>query len=85
MALSTFITISQYKVKQAQCNLVPIEKQIVIVYAIVEGYLNEIHTMILLLSTGINMVKNDIKATNLGQNYGVGTHLMFDTIKGRTC
>ncbi len=33
---------------------------------------------------GINMVKNDIKAIDLEQNYGVGTHLMFDTIKSRT-
>ncbi len=33
---------------------------------------------------GINMVQNDIKAIDLGQNYGVGTHLMFDTIKSIT-
>lgn len=46
LALSSFITITQYKIKQAQCNPIPIEKQIVIVCAIVEGYLNEIHTMI---------------------------------------
>jgi F0F1-type ATP synthase alpha subunit len=46
LALSSLITITQYKIKQAQCNPIPIEKQIVIVCAIVEGYLNEIHTMI---------------------------------------
>lgn len=34
---------------------------------------------------GINMVKNDIEAIDLGQNYGVGTHLMFYTIKSKTC
>lgn len=34
---------------------------------------------------GIYMVQTDIKAIDLGQNYGVGTHLMFDTIKSKTC
>lgn len=33
---------------------------------------------------GKNMVKIDSKAIDLGQNYGVRTHLMFDTIKSKT-